>query len=320
MRPWVLVLAGGDGIRLRGAWIEARRLDRPKQFCRLRGERSLLQETLVRAERVTSRDRIVAMVREEHRHWWVQDLRSWSGIQVIAQATNRGTAVAILQGLGHALRHDEQPLIVIMPSDHGVVDGAALHDATERAAACAREDTESTFLLGMRPERVEDGYGWIVPELGDGGVQRVSRFIEKPPRTRAIELRASGALVNSMIGAASARGLQRLLQAAHPSLAHPERSSRDLLDHARLRSLPVVDFSRDVLERSARRLRVVPVRGCGWTDLGTPERVSAWLRSAAAHETEFPDLAIPEVPDLARIPELAGALAEQDAARGRARA
>ena len=43
-----------------------------------------------------------------------------------------------------------------------------------------------------------------------------------------------------------------------------------------LGGLPVFDFSRDLLERSSRVLRVLVVPASGWTDLGTPARVAAW--------------------------------------------
>jgi hypothetical protein len=49
-----------------------------------------------------------------------------------------------------------------------------------------------------------------------------------------------------------------------------------------------LDFSRDVLEVQAARLKVLSVPGCGWTDLGTPQRVVATVRdlSAARARTE----------------------------------
>jgi len=38
--------------------------------------------------------------------------------------------------------------------------------------------------------------------------------------------------------------------------------------------LPNVDFSRVVLEQAQEGVHVLPVPPCGWTDLGTPRRVS----------------------------------------------
>jgi hypothetical protein len=48
--------------------------------------------------------------------------------------------------------------------------------------------------------------------------------------------------------------------------------------------LPELDFSRDVLEGSEALLRVQPVPACGWSDLGTPKRVSQALGRLDLHE------------------------------------
>ena len=50
----------------------------------------------------------------------------------------------------------------------------------------------------------------------------------------------------------------------------------DALD-ALYQDLPTCDFSRDILEREAARLAVVPTRPCGWTDIGTPDRLGRIL-------------------------------------------
>ena len=46
--------------------------------------------------------------------------------------------------------------------------------------------------------------------------------------------------------------------------------------------LPTLDFSRQILQGREAQLRVLPVPACGWTDLGTPDRVGKSLRGAAA--------------------------------------
>lgn len=42
--------------------------------------------------------------------------------------------------------------------------------------------------------------------------------------------------------------------------------------------LPSMDFSRDILQGQESALRVLEVAQCGWSDLGTPERVARVLR------------------------------------------
>ena len=46
-------------------------------------------------------------------------------------------------------------------------------------------------------------------------------------------------------------------------------------------SIPATDSSRDLLERVSDRLARVVVSPCGWTDLGTPARLTRFLDRAA---------------------------------------
>jgi hypothetical protein len=56
------------------------------------------------------------------------------------------------------------------------------------------------------------------------------------------------------------------------------------------KQLADLDFSKQVLEQAAARLRVVPVPSCGWSDLGTPTRLAETLRRLPQHRG-VPDVA-----------------------------
>ena len=284
-RPWVVILAGGDGRRLDRVRVNGRPLDRPKQFCCFHGSRSLLQETLRRAEGITDRSRIVAVVRHDHRQWWLDELGRLPGRNVLAQADNRGTGVAILHALVHVLQHDSDPTLVILPSDHAVDEDALLIESIRLAAARASESREHLILLGMTPEYPESEYGWIVPDHSHPGcVQAVAQFVEKPEAGLAAELFAAGALWNSFISAISGHALLELFEGSHSLMfRHYIESlvvacSDDTKGTALFRALPFVDFSRDILQAASIRLRVLAVPPCGWTDLGTPPRLAQWLQ------------------------------------------
>jgi mannose-1-phosphate guanylyltransferase len=294
-RPWVILLAGGDGRRLDGAMVRGQRLDRPKQFCCFRGSGSMLQETLRRAELITHRSRILAVVREDHRHWWLDDLSRLPSQNVLVQADNRGTAVAILHALVHVLHRDHDPTLVILPTDHAVDNEAVLLDSIRLAASIADDSHEHLVLLGLAPGHAECEYGWIVPE-GDntGRVQPVARFVEKPAPPLAAALYSKGALWNSFISAVSGNALLELFEGCQPHLFRRYLESflaggtDEVKSNALFRTLPIVDFSRDVVQAASIRLRVLAVPPCGWTDLGTPRRLDQWLasfsvESAAAH-------------------------------------
>lgn len=283
-RVWSIVLAGGDGTRLMGSSVLGERIDRPKQFCRFGGRRSLLGDTLDRVFRLTRPSHLLPVVSTHHHAWWAGDLRDIPVENVVVQPRNRGTTVAILHALIAILERDVDAIVVVHPCDHGVEHQAPLLAALDQAIDAAARSPDELVLLGMAPKDPETEYGWIIP--GPGGTaaaRRVGAFVEKPPSPVAHRLMEQGGLWNAFTFAVSAQGLLRMLGRSVPHLvdAYLERMSPTGWRPGALagfyESIPASDFSRDVLERCADALRVVPVSPCGWTDLGTPARVEAWL-------------------------------------------
>ena len=139
------------------------------------------------------------------------------------------------------------------------------------------------MLLGIEPTAEDPDYGWIVPGPGTGTVRPVAAFVEKPPPRTARELQAQGAVWNSFLMVARAATLLGLYAARLPDLLAAFRQARPHLRPRRAtrlyEQLPTSDFSRDVLTGSEVGLRFRTVPDCGWTDLGTPERVRQCLRT-----------------------------------------
>jgi len=281
---WTVLLAGGEGTRLLGTSVDGVRIDRPKQFCRFGRDDSLLGSTLWRARRISDPARILPVVSERHRAWWKPELRHLVQENVLVQPQSRGTGAALFQALIHILLRDEHAIIVVLPCDHGVDDDDRLFTAIERAVEAAREPSESLVLVGVAPTTPEPQYGWILPAPGGPGPARaVRRFEEKPSLRDACALMEAGGLWNSLIFAVSGRTLLTRFMDAAPRLVETylwkmpagHGSEEALLEC--FSSLPFTDLSRHVLERSVPHLRVVPVHGSGWTDLGTPNRLETWL-------------------------------------------
>jgi mannose-1-phosphate guanylyltransferase len=73
-RRWGVLLAGGDGTRLKNLTRLISGDDRPKQFCRLFGEESLLDQARKRAERSISPEQILVPLTGSHRAFYFQEL------------------------------------------------------------------------------------------------------------------------------------------------------------------------------------------------------------------------------------------------------
>ena len=142
-------------------------------------------------------------------------------------------------------------------------------------------------LLGVEPDEADTELGYIVPNGRHyHRATAVLEFVEKPFLNRACALLDQGALWNVFILAASVQGLLALYgsryQAAVARLrAALGRRPGEPIDAASIaavyRTLPTLDFSRNVLEGQERLLRVLRVPDCGWTDLGTLPRVARAL-------------------------------------------
>jgi mannose-1-phosphate guanylyltransferase len=286
-KTWALVLAAGDGSRLHGLTTGSNGVAVPKQFCSLQGGPSLLQDALSRASTVAPQGRVTAIVAAQHRPWWEGLLGSLAQRNIIVQPRNRGTAIGILLPLLHIAARDPEARVVLLPSDHHVLDEQTLARALRVAALRAVGRPDQIQILGVTPEEPDCELGYLVPGALDAeGARHVAQFVEKPSPDHTRQLLGQGAVWNAFILAGSVANFLRLFEARCPDIA---REMRDVvLQDARApgagvavarlyERLPDVDFSRHVLEGQEERLRLVVVGACGWSDLGTPRRVASTL-------------------------------------------
>jgi mannose-1-phosphate guanylyltransferase len=278
---WAIVLAGGEGKRLQSLTRDAQGTVTPKQYCSIGGGLSLLSEAIERAARVVSRDRIVTIVAPEHQRWWSRDLRGAPAENVIVQPCNRGTLVGVLLPLLCILERDPEAHVLLVPSDHYVADERALWWALRTALDRTEDAPDEVILLGITPDSPETEYGWIVPAQSHRLLSRVDAFLEKPSQPNALRLQKRGGLWNSFLIAASGPALLGLYADQLPELL-AAFSSTDLSSPQDLgalyENLEPHDFSQELLQGSEKRLRVLRVLECGWTDLGTPKRLAAGVR------------------------------------------
>jgi mannose-1-phosphate guanylyltransferase len=283
---WSVVLAGGEGTRMR-AWINASfGVSEPKQFCVLHGKRSMFQLTLDRARRIAPDGRIVAVT--------TRDFEQISKIQMgrrrvdlLVQPANRGTAGAVYFGLSHIMWRDPNARVVIFPSDHFVEPEATFVRSIQGAIDLSALIPEKLVLIGATPDRMESDYGYVLPgatiaSYGGNRLNSVIGFREKPPAREISSIQKAGGLwstfiiigtVQAFFDAAATR-IPKILDVFYryqpTSDGYQEKASRECLSQ----SIPPSDFSRDVLQYVPNHLAMYQLNNVHWSDWGRPERVA----------------------------------------------
>ena len=285
---WGIVLAGGEGTRVRAFLQHVCGGRGIKQFCAVIGRRSMLEHTLARVERVIPRERIVVVVSADHRPEATPQLAQWPADNIIYQPANRDTAPGILLPLAHVSHRAPFATVALFPSDHFIVEEERFMASVQQAVAETQWFPHELTLLGMTPDRAEEGYGWIEPAGEERGraTQAVWRFWEKPSLRCAQALLVRGALWNTFVCVARAATVWEMTRQAAPELYDSFMAIRRALAHPHAdhvteniyRLLPSVNFSTEVCERLPARLRVLPVPEVGWSDWGSVERIGDTLR------------------------------------------
>ena len=174
-----VVLSGGSGTRL---WPLSRE-KYPKQLLPLIGEDSLLQATVRRVEGIADVQLAAPMVvsNEEYRFVIAEQLRLMGKPgSIVLEPIGRNTAPALTLAALAAMRECADPILLVMPADHVILDVPAFQAVVRQGAALADEGIVVTF--GIAPDSPETGYGYIQtgPALGKGNACKIGRFVEKP--------------------------------------------------------------------------------------------------------------------------------------------
>jgi mannose-1-phosphate guanylyltransferase len=301
---WGIVLAGGNGTRLRDLVYRKRADYLPKQYLNFTGKRSMLEHTLDRAEKLIPAPKLLTVIAREHLQFPEVSRQIAARPQecIIVQPENKDTGPGILLPLMHLHKRNPAAVVTIFPADHFILEEAVFMQHVEQAFHIVETDDSLMVLLGTEPTEPDAEYGYVLYEEQidklylDGG-RTVEMFVEKPPADAAKRMMRNGALWNTLILVATCETLLRAIKGVAPRLYGAFETIQDAIgtaDEQRVtervyQTLPSVNFSKDMLEvlpyEFRRALRVLPVRGVTWSDWGTADRLSSSVRDmgASAH-------------------------------------
>lgn len=285
-RGWAVILAGGDGMRLRSLVRQVLGADRPKQYARLLGPRTLLRQTLDRVALAISDERTLVVTVRQHAGYIAEEFAGCSHPRVLAQPLERGTAAGVLYPAHWIAWRNPEATVAIFPSDHFLLGETTFMAHVAEVTAWVEKHPERLVLLGAQPTSPEVEYGWIEPaealgELSTGPVRAVRQFWEKPSVARARACFGAGHLWNTSVLVGKVATLVQTGWQALPELsdrlAHiePFVGTPEEADAVRqaYELMPRANFSKHVLEVCPDALAVSRLPHIVWSDLGSPHRV-----------------------------------------------
>lgn len=272
----VVILAGGKGERF---WPYSR-ADRPKQFLKIVGDKTLLQRTFERAMRLTGPDNIYIVTGQAFCHLVREQIPAVPNVNIIVEPVGRDTAPAIGLAATFIAHRKPDQLMMVLPSDHLIQNEEAFVESVYLACSVA-EHTGALVTFGIVPARPDPGFGYIKKgePLGagsDGKAYRVSAFTEKPSSELAVRFFESQSYlwnsgmfiwaVDVILGAVARHlpGIATGLKGIASALGTAELQS--VMSHEFPR-MPAISIDYGVLEKEDNCV-VVPA-DFGWDDLGT---------------------------------------------------
>ena len=296
---FAIILAGGDGVRLRSFVHRLRGDSLPKQYVKLFGDRSMLEAALQRAHKLVPPERQFVVVTESHFDFpeVTQQLTSYPKVGITVQPINRDTGLGLLLPIAHLYQRQPDATVAVFPSDHFIEEEDLFLTHVEAACRLVEWENSKIVLLGVSPNAPETEYGYILARnqwhnAFPYGAREVARFIEKPDPIMARKVMLQGGFWNTMVMVFKIKSLLEHIRMISPVTYHGfERICRavgganlaNIVKQVFAQSEPM-NLSKGLLETLAmqreRALLVLPVRGVHWSDWGSEVRIMKALEHA----------------------------------------
>ena len=278
-----VILSGGSGSRL---WPLSRAL-RPKQFLGIVDEKTMFQHTLARLRGLADPISPIVIANNDHRFLVAEQCKEYgvSPKALLLEPVARNTAPAIAAACFVARTEDDDPIMLVLPSDHSITNMHAFQQAVVDGYQAAREG--ALVVFGIKPTHPETGYGYVRAAGEDLSVStcsalKVEAFIEKPSLEKASQCLADGGYFwNSGMYMFRAslylEELQKFDSAMYLAVENSVITAQRDLDFLRLNSdyfAGIISNSIDYAVMEKTNKAVVISLDAGWSDVG--EWSSVW--------------------------------------------
>jgi mannose-1-phosphate guanylyltransferase len=283
---WGIVLAGGEGTRLKNLVKRLYGYHRPKQYCTLTGTRSLIKQTINRVSKIISSNNILTVVTSHHSKFYKEELSNRPEETIIVQPCPRGTSAGILLPVAKIYKSDPDSIVAIFPSDHFILEENKFINYVREASLFVERNPNLIVMVGIRPDKNETGLGWIergekINSFNDLNFLQIRKFWEKPGLVIADSLFASGCLINTFIVVGKSKTIINQMENRLPQLSEAfapifkslgTEKEKNTIEQF-FKFIPEGNFSKDFLEKICDHLAVLEIPDVYWSDWGEEQRI-----------------------------------------------
>ena len=279
---WGIVLAGGEGTRLRNYVTQIYGYHRPKQYCTFIGTRSMVQHTVDRLAFLIPHARIMMIANTSHSEYINEEFGEYPAIKIVEQPCMRETSAGLLLPLSKIHHNNPHSTIVMLPSDHFILEEEKFMGYVDLAVDFVESNPEKIVLLGVDATRFETGYGWIEKgESYSNNFSDVKKFWEKPGVITTKILMDKKCLINTFVLIGKSKTIIDCIKECVPALiksfdsigVHIGSEYEEVMIKRFFKYLPSFNFSKSVLEKITSQLVVLNVKGVNWSDWGEEDRL-----------------------------------------------
>ncbi|MFC5700155.1 mannose-1-phosphate guanylyltransferase [Cohnella faecalis] len=266
----IVILAGGKGTR---TWPRSND-ELPKQFLPFLSKQTLIQETVNRFRDFVPPSRLFIALPRHYLPLLKEQLPDFPSNQLIVEPQQKDTAACIALTVFRFLQTKDDEPVAFVPSDQFIADKDAFLAAVSAAADVALLP-DAIVTLGVRPDRAETGFGYLLtaPDSAAGkassvsGIRRVDRFLEKPDEEQArLFMKEPDIFWNSGILICRPENMARCIQSFEPAIWNLLSQNPSNPDAA-YAGMPRLSIDYAVMEK-AKTIYCLPVN-CGWDDIGS---------------------------------------------------
>ncbi|MGF7399134.1 mannose-1-phosphate guanylyltransferase [Thermoanaerobacterium thermosaccharolyticum] len=272
-----VIMAGGKGERF---WPKSR-IKMPKQFLKLYGEKTMIQQTVDRLKKLMPIENIFVVTNIDYAGIISDQIPELPTENILIEPMGKNTAACIGLAALHTERLDKDSLMIVVPSDHVIKDEETYIDVLVSALEKA-QDGDNLVTIGIKPTHPETGYGYINFKkltneiINNNPIYKVEKFVEKPDHDTAVKYVKSGDyLWNSGMFIWKTSTILKAIKEYMPGLDKALNMIREYFDSDEIEKVLYEEYSKlesisidyGIMEK-AKNVYVVP-GDFGWDDVGS---------------------------------------------------